>query len=256
MIPITHSHFLPRQEVERFESYLARMLRSSIRLATISRSSQDEIVKYARDKFGLPRDVAVVPLASSMPPTPAAASARIADAGLQNVPFVLMAGSFEPRKNQKFLVELWRTAVTRVSEAPALVFAGGLASAAYFQELQQDARDLDRVLFLYNVTDEELAWLYQHCLFTAFPSEAEGWGLPVTEALDRGKYCLASDNTSLREVGEGLIFHASLHDRRAWLAELNTLLGDPRALEERTQRVRAMHRQRTWADVTRGMMAL
>jgi hypothetical protein len=71
-------------------------------------------------------------------------------------------------------------------------------------------------LFFYNVGDEELAWLYENCLFTVFPSEAEGWGLPISEALDRGKYCLASDNTSLKEAGEGLVFHASLQDRQAW----------------------------------------
>lgn len=84
------------------------------------------------------------------------------------------------------------------------------------QELRQKAGDIEGVLFFYNVGDEELAWLYENCLFTVFPSEAEGWGLPISEALDRGKYCLASDNTSLKEAGEGLVFHASLQDRQAW----------------------------------------
>jgi glycosyltransferase involved in cell wall biosynthesis len=167
-----------------------------------------------------------------------------------------MAGSFEPRKNQKFFIDIWRAAVPRLSGPPALVFAGGLASAAYFEELRQGARDLDRVFFFFNIDDEELAWLYENCLFTVFPSEAEGWGLPITEALDRGKYCLASDNTSLKEAGEGLVFHAALQDRDAWLGELCTLLSNPLALEERTNRIRATHRSRTWADVTRGMLAL
>lgn len=197
-----------------------------------------------------------MPLASSVSTAHAIASAKIKDAGLQNTSFVFMAGSFEPRKNQKFLLELWRTGPSHLPESPALVFAGGLASAAYFQELRQAARDLERVVFFFNVDDEELAWLYENCLFTVFPSEAEGWGLPITEALDRGKYCLASDNTSLKEAGEGLVFHAALQDRQAWLEELCNLLSDPLALEERTKRIRTTHRARTWADVTRGMMAL
>jgi glycosyltransferase involved in cell wall biosynthesis len=167
-----------------------------------------------------------------------------------------MAGSFEPRKNQKFLVELWSSVAPRLGDPPALVFAGGLANASYLKELQREARDLDRVFFFFNVEDEELAWLYENCLFTVFPSEAEGWGLPITEALDHGKYCLASDNTPLREADEQLVFHAALQDRRAWVDELYTLLSDQHALEKRTQRVREMHRTRTWADVTRAMMAL
>jgi glycosyltransferase involved in cell wall biosynthesis len=124
------------------------------------------------------------------------------------------------------------------------------------EELRQAAGDLDRIFFFFNVSDEELAWFYENCLFTVFPSEAEGWGLPVSEALDRGKYCLASDNSALQEAGEGLAFHAALQDRDAWIDELYVLLNDPLALEQRTKRVRENHHSRTWADVTRAMLAL
>ena len=216
MIPITHTGFLPSEEVDRFKIYLERMLRSNIRLTTISRSSRQEIAKYAQNTFGLCKDVAVTPLASSAETDRAKVSAGLLKAGLQDREFVFMAGSIEPRKNQGFLLDIWQAATSRLVNPPALVFAGGLAKAAYLQELRQKAGDLEGVLFFYNVDDEELAWLYENCLFTVFPSEAEGWGLPISEALDRGKYCLASDNTSLKEAGEGLVFHASLQDRQAW----------------------------------------
>jgi glycosyltransferase involved in cell wall biosynthesis len=256
MIPITHQSFLPADELERFKIYIERMLKSRILLTTISRASQDEIEKYCRDSFGFGRDVAVTPLATSASTDRPAASAKILDCGLQHLPFVLMAGSFEPRKNQKFLLDMWRAVVSRLAEPPALVFAGGLAKAWYLDELRQAAGDLDRIFFFFNVSDEELAWFYENCLFTVFPSEAEGWGLPVSEALDRGKYCLASDNRALQEAGEGLAFHAALQDRDAWIDELYALLSDPLALEQRTKKVRENHHSRTWADVTRAMIAL
>jgi glycosyltransferase involved in cell wall biosynthesis len=256
MIPITHPNFLPKGEVERFEGYLERMVRSPIRLTTISRFSQEEIAKHCKDEWGIAREIAVTPLASSASPAPPVVSTQIIDAGLLDAPFVFMAGSFEPRKNQRFFLEIWRSAMARFSQPPALVFAGGLADAPYLQELREQARDLEGISFLFNIDDEELAWLYENCLFTVFPSEAEGWGLPITEALDRGKYCLASDNTSLKEAGEGLIFHAALQDRGAWLKELHELLSDPHILEARTKKIRETHRTRTWADVTRALMAL
>jgi glycosyltransferase involved in cell wall biosynthesis len=256
MIPITHPEFLPADELVRFTLYLERMLKSDILLTTISRSSQQEIQDYCRKLLGFEKDVAITPLGSSASAARAAASGKILDAGLQNLPFVLMAGSFEPRKNQKFLLDIWRAVVSSLADPPALVCAGGLAKASYLQELHREARDLERIFFFYNVDDVELAWFYENCLFTVFPSEAEGWGLPITEALDHGKYCLASDNTPLKEAGEGLVFHASLQDRQAWVNELYTLLRDPRALEERTRNVRNNHRSRSWTDVTRAMMAL
>ena len=91
-----------------------------------------------------------------------------------------MAGWLEPRKNEKYLLELWRSVLSRLTDPPALVFVGGLADASYLQELQLSAVDMPRAFFFFNVDDEELAWFYENCLFTVFPSEAEGWGLPIT----------------------------------------------------------------------------
>jgi hypothetical protein len=166
--------------------------------------------------------IALTPIDSTPTPDDSTASHAIVEAGLQNSPFVLMVGSFEPRKNQKFFLDIWRATVSRLAEPPALVFAGGLASASYLQELQQDAHDLDRISFFFNVDDEELAWLYENCLFT----------------------------------GEGLVFHAPLQDREAWVEELFKLLSDPLALEERSKRIQERHRPRTWADITRAMLAI
>ena len=49
-------------------------------------------------------------------------------------------------------------------------------------------------------SDRELAYLYQRCLFAAYPSLYEGWGLPVGEAAWFGKYVISSNATSLPEV--------------------------------------------------------
>ena len=62
----------------------------------------------------------------------------------------------------------------------------------------------------------ELAWLYRNCTFTLFPSRYEGWGLPISESLDFGKLCLAADNSSLPEAGEGLVELLDPFDRLAW----------------------------------------
>jgi glycosyltransferase involved in cell wall biosynthesis len=257
MIPLTHPSFMSDPgESERFVQYLDRVLNSSIQLATISNASQQEIIAYSVRSSNPPKEIAVAPLASRSASYPAVLTPKISEAGLDQLAFVLMTGSFEPRKNQKYLLDVWREVLRQTRAPHALVFAGGLARPEYLGELRRDAQDLGRVFFFYNVDDEELAWLYKNCVFTAFPSQAEGWGLPITEALDHGKYCLASDNPASKEAGQGLIFHASLDDRQAWVEELRTLLTDPLVLDERTRRVRENHHTRTWADVARALMDL
>ncbi len=256
MIPLTHPTLMSSEESARFVKYVERVTTSPIHLATISRSSQQAFNEFSRRSLPCSKEIAVVPLASNISAHVATLTAKISEARLEQAPFVLMAGSFEPRKNQKYVLDIWRAVLREVPKPPLLVFAGGLAQPPYLNELRREARDLDGVHFFYNVQDEELAWLYQHCLFTVFPSQAEGWGLPITEALDHGKYCLASADAALQEAGEGLIFHASLEDRRAWIEELRTLLTDESALEKRTRRVRENHHTRTWADVARALMDL
>lgn len=59
----------------------------------------------------------------------------------------------------------------------------------------------DRVHIIGEVTDDEKAWYYQHCEAFIFPSIAEGFGLPVIEAMYFGKPVFLSKFTSLPEVG-------------------------------------------------------
>lgn len=46
-----------------------------------------------------------------------------------------------------------------------------------------------------DASDGEVAWLYQHCQFTVFPSSYEGWGLPVGESLWFGKPVICFENS-------------------------------------------------------------
>ncbi|MFW0718130.1 glycosyltransferase family 4 protein [Pedobacter sp. N23S346] len=60
---------------------------------------------------------------------------------------------------------------------------------------------LDRVHIIGQISDEDKAWYYKNCSAFLFPSIAEGFGLPVIEALHFGKPVFLSKFTSLPEVG-------------------------------------------------------
>lgn len=59
----------------------------------------------------------------------------------------------------------------------------------------------DRVIFAGEIGDEDRFWYYSHCEALLFPSLAEGFGLPVVEAMSLGKPVFLSRLTSLPEVG-------------------------------------------------------
>ena len=60
---------------------------------------------------------------------------------------------------------------------------------------------LDRVRITGPINDDDKAWYYKNCSAFLFPSIAEGFGLPVIEAMHFGKPVFLSKYTSLPEVG-------------------------------------------------------
>lgn len=72
------------------------------------------------------------------------------------------------------------------------------------QELQKEIRKkgLDnRIHFLSNITDTDLALLYNGATAMFFPSAYEGFGLPILEAMACGTLVITCRNSSLEEVG-------------------------------------------------------
>jgi glycosyltransferase involved in cell wall biosynthesis len=71
---------------------------------------------------------------------------------------------------------------------------------------------LDRIIITGPVTDADKAWYYKNCLAFVFPSIAEGFGLPVIEALHFGKPVFLSRYTSLPEVGGDAAYYFNSFD--------------------------------------------
>jgi glycosyltransferase involved in cell wall biosynthesis len=65
----------------------------------------------------------------------------------------------------------------------------------------------DRVHITGPVSDDDKAWYYKHCSAFIFPSIAEGFGLPVIEAMHFGKPVFLSKFTSLPEVGGNAAYY-------------------------------------------------
>jgi glycosyltransferase involved in cell wall biosynthesis len=80
----------------------------------------------------------------------------------------------------------------------------GINDHIYKNDIIREARKhgvQDRLIFTGSVSENDKAWYYKHCEAFLFPSIAEGFGLPVIEAMYYGKPVFLSTYTSLPEVG-------------------------------------------------------
>ena len=197
-----------------------------------------------------------VPLAHRLAEAPPAAPAWTRQiASLRDRPFVLCVGTIEPRKNQMLLLRVWEALLDQGLEPPLLVIAGkrGWLTDQFDAELEWSTALRKRVRVMSDLSDAEIETLYTQCLFTAFPSLAEGWGLPVGESLARGRVCVCSDRDSMPEVGGAAAITIDPLDVPAATAVFRRLIFTPGALLEAEQTLRENFRPRGWPEVTEAM---
>lgn len=124
--------------------------------------------------------------------------AALARRGLEVGGYLLVVGRLDPRKNSAALVEAY--AAQDVTDLP-LVFVGQLADPATAKALEAvKLHGKKRVVIMSDVDDDELPGLYAGAKVFLFPSHAEGFGMPILEAMSSGTPVLTSNTTSMPEV--------------------------------------------------------
>jgi len=120
-------------------------------------------------------------------------------------PFVFSLGVMCRKKNFHVLLPL-----IQQNNDLELLIAGRLDDQGYLDFIQQSARNMrveDNLRVLGNISEPEKSWYYQNCYAFALPSIAEGFGLPVTEAMSAGKPVFLSNKTALPEIGSSAAFY-------------------------------------------------
>jgi glycosyltransferase involved in cell wall biosynthesis len=136
-------------------------------------------------------------------------------------PFFVCLGTIEPRKNHAFLLDIWDE---MGPDAPALIIAGsrGWNNEDVFKRL--DALPANgRIREISGLSDGAIAALLSQSAGLLFPSHAEGFGLPATEAARLGTPIIANDLTAFRELLGDIPIYASVSDRYLWINKIKQL---------------------------------
>lgn len=120
-------------------------------------------------------------------------------------PFIFSLGTILPKKNFHTLLPLVQDQLNL-----ELVIAGRIDDVGYYQSILDTVEKMGiskKVKLIGPISECEKSWYFNHCYAFAFPSVAEGFGLPVTEAMSLGKPLFLSDKTSLPEIGGDVAFY-------------------------------------------------
>jgi glycosyltransferase involved in cell wall biosynthesis len=189
----------------------------------------------------------VTPWATHAVPVPEGEAARVRDAYGLRRPFVLFAGTVEPRKNLSRLVE----AFAELGEIDAeLVIVG---PEGWNSDLASVAGPRVRRLGFVPMADRDA--LYAAACVVAYPSLREGFGLPVLEAMVQGAAVVTSATTSTAEVAGSAAMLVDPLDVDAIAAALQRLLADPELAERVGEAARERAATFTWARTAEAMAA-
>jgi glycosyltransferase involved in cell wall biosynthesis len=214
-------------------------------LIAVSESTKSDLVAL----YGVKPDrIRVVPLGGGEPVTAKAAPAsRLAELGLEGS-FVLQVGRIEARKNQAAAL----AAVERL-EGVTLAVAGPERDRALAARLRESRRC--RVLGVVDQATLEL--LYQRADAVVVPSLYEGFGLPLLEAMARGKVVVATAASSLPEVGgDAALYVDDPGDAAALAKALSKALGDEQLRARLGPAAQARAGQFTWDRCAAGVVAV
>nr|WP_260170395.1 glycosyltransferase family 1 protein [Roseococcus suduntuyensis] len=165
-------------------------------------------------------------------------------------PYVVMVGTIEPRKNHLLALQMWRQFAREGQPGtPRLRIIGrrGWDNEDVF-------RMLERVDFgglveeCGRLPDPEVARLVRGAAALLSPSFAEGYGIPVAEALACGTPVIASDIPPAREVGGHVpeFFHPL--DFHGWSGAVRALAEPGNARRQAQLQRLAQWRTPTWSD--------
>jgi alpha-1,3-rhamnosyl/mannosyltransferase len=230
----------PRYFSRTRRAYLGRMIPRSVRRAAIVTTPSAYVRSTVIDAFRADPDrVVVVPhgIPDVEPPGPDEIAAARAETGVGSRPYVVYPAITHPHKGHRVLVEM----LDHLPPDLALVLVGGVGPAEPALRAAIEASPhRDRVVRTGRVRSRVRDALLADATVLAFPSEYEGFGAPLVEAMAFGTPVVCSDAAAVREVVGDAAVVVEEATGAAWAAAIGVALDDRDVLVARgTERRRA-----------------
>ncbi|GLV24658.1 hypothetical protein TomTYG45_10990 [Sphingobium sp. TomTYG45] len=210
LLPVERSDWFSPNNVLRYKAWLDTIVGLAEGFLCISEQTERDLQRVLAVRYGLTSGYATALVAmghdireSLLDPVPVECSASPARFDM-SLPFSLMVGTLEPRKGHIDVLaafsELWSQGA---EDRLVLVGRLGWHVEDLHKAIQMHQEYGGKLLWFDDVDDSELERIYKACNGVIIASYAEGFGLPLIEALGHDKPVLARDLPIFR-VHEGL----------------------------------------------------
>lgn len=180
------------------------------KIPTLIHTHSEAVRREVIEAFAWPEDrIVTIPLAAAEVFTPE--PRETVD------PYFLYLGTHEPRKNLEVLVQAMKILDEQGIRIPLLM--AGQSRPGYRLDLHPNIERLGPQ------SEAELPRLYRNATAVLYPSNYEGFGLPILEAMQSGAPMIASDIPVHREVGGDAALYANPKDPAAWASLMQSLIG-------------------------------
>jgi glycosyltransferase involved in cell wall biosynthesis len=212
LIPVSHPEYCRPGDGLRHRKRLDNVLDIASGIVTNSEATLADLRVYAgRTGRALP------PLVAAQ----LAPGLRVIEPGPCPVekPYFVILSTIEPRKNHWLLLHVWRHIVEDLGPAaPRLVVIGqrGWECENVVDMLERCEPLRGVVLEHSECSDDELITYLHHAQALLFPSFAEGYGMPLIEALSLGVPVIASELPVFKEIAGDVPEYIDPLDGRRW----------------------------------------
>ncbi|MCW2366808.1 glycosyltransferase involved in cell wall biosynthesis [Sphingobium sp. B7D2B] len=219
LIPLTHPEYCRSGEPEKHLKRMTSLLTHGAGIIANSGDTLDQLAIFA----GHQKPLDMVPTLVALLGADGQYSTEMASSGdwvLPARPYFVLLGTIEGRKNHLLILNIWAEMVRRLgAECPLLIIIGrrGWECEQVVDMLERCEVLRGHIVELPHCSDAQLSAYLVSARALLFPSFAEGYGLPLVEALSHGTPVLASDLAVFREVAGDVPDYLSPIDGLGWM---------------------------------------
>lgn len=228
ILPIDYPEYFPPGKPKGFARFLSELVRAGAAFVVNSRDTARRLEGHARRMKWSIGEVSVVHPGIETRPAVARNGAGASPGPNGGAPYFVVVGTIEPRKNHLLLLQVWRDLVragTRPMPHLHIVGMRGWENENVLDLLDRCEAIRPYVIEHGELADPELRRLIIGARAVLFPSFAEGFGLPLLEALHLGARVIASDLPVFREIAGNAPRYVSPLDGLGWRRAIVECLG-------------------------------
>jgi glycosyltransferase involved in cell wall biosynthesis len=248
IVPIVCPQVVHDWDTQHFLTYYGLLVQHADLLLCVSKSSERDIIAFARSQKVPTLKTAVIRLGDDFHHVTHPTRPKGVKKGEE---YIICVGTFEVRKNHTLLYYAYKQGLREGKKLPNLVIVGrdGWQTENIRRILATDPEVQGKIKVLNKVdASAEMTWLFQNSLFAIQPSFYEGWGIPIAEAVYYGKVCLSSDTSSMTEIAGDLNDYFSPFNSQQCLEKIVQYSSNRKLLAAKEQKLQKQYKPTTWDD--------